>query len=119
MSIIGLETALEKIETLVDEKTINAAVDAAAEQYKTDILDWIDAGESFVSRTGTLRSSITDSFGGNETAEVIAGAWYAPQIEFGTPQHSKAYPFFFADMQNREINILNIMAETLHNAVNQ
>jgi hypothetical protein len=119
----------------------------AAEQYTTLILDWIEGGHSFVSRTGQLEQSIgwrPDSGG----AVIFANAQHAGYVEGGTRPHvilpvegrkalkipvsggqgyiirrkvhhpgSKSMPFFFADLDNRITKVTESLLEEIANQV--
>lgn len=112
--ISDILTALSS-EDLADEVS-----DQAALIFKNDVLDWIKGGNAFTSRTGNLLASIDADLSQNSIANIMAGggkAFYAPHVEFGG-KHSKPYPFFYADMENRKAHILEkakeIIGEKIH-----
>lgn len=110
-------------------------VNAVAESYTGDTLDWIQAGHAFTTRTGQLEQSIDWHPNGNGSSTVFANAEYALPVEFGSKPHvirpkngkalrfsvgggagfgfarvinhpgSKAHPFFFADRDKRVDNM--------------
>lgn len=73
--------------SLVDQRNAHAVVNAAAESFVDDTLDWIKAGKGFTPRTGQLEQSINWRPAGNGIAEVFAQAEYAPYVEYGTSPH--------------------------------
>ncbi len=116
---------------LANERTAQRVASAAAESYTDDMLDWIRDGHGFTPRTGQLEQSIGWRGLGNGSAEVYANAAYARWVEDGTAAHvilpsqrqalkipvpglgyvlrrrvnhpgSRAHPFFFADLDNRQ-----------------
>ncbi len=128
---VDLGNAPQVLAAMSDPKMGVLAAKAAAEAYVDEMLDWIEAGKGFTSRTGQLEQSIgwrplADG------AEVYANKEYAGFVEFGTPPHviepgpdrkalkfpvagggfgyarrvnhpgSKPHPYFFADTRNRE-----------------
>ena len=129
---LDLGKAPSVLAALADQRLAQAVVNAAAESYVDDTLDYIKAGKAFASRTGQLEQSINWLPSGNGSAEVYANATYAPYVEYGTPPHtilpkagrkglkirvlgsgyiirrkvnhpgSKPYPFFFTDLYNRQ-----------------
>lgn len=109
-------------------------VNAAAESYTDDTLNWIAAGHAFSARTGQLEQSIGWRPAGDGSAEVYANADYAGYVEQGTRPHvirpkdrkvlrfpvggggfgfakvinhpgSLPHPFFFADRGHRSDNM--------------
>lgn len=72
---------------LADQRNANAVVNAAAETFVDDVLDWVKAGKGFTSRTGKLEQSIVWWPLGGNAAEVYANADYAPHVEYGTSPH--------------------------------
>lgn len=119
---------------LSDPRLLQLAVNAAAESYTDDTLDWIAAGRSFTSRTGQLEQSIGWRGRGNGSAEIFANAEHAAYVEQGTGPHviepgpgrkalkipvgggyilrrsinhpgNRPFPFFFADRDSRIENM--------------
>ncbi|WP_333873065.1 HK97 gp10 family phage protein [Methylobacter sp.] len=118
-----------------DPQLAQRIVNAAAERYTDDTLDWIHAGHAFTTRNGQLEQSIGWHPNGNGSATVYVNADYAMYVEDGTQPHvirpkdrkalrfpvgggagfgfarvinhpgSKAHPFFFADRDNRVDNM--------------
>lgn len=118
-----------------DPQLAQRIVNAAAESYTGDTLDWIRDGHAFTTRSGQLEQSIGWHPNGNGSATVYANADYTLPVEFGSKPHvirpkdrkalrfpvgggagfgfacvinhpgSKAHPFFFADRDNRIDNM--------------
>jgi hypothetical protein len=114
----------------------------AAEDYEQAIRDYIRAGQAFTPRTGHLEQSIGWRPDG-DGAEVYANAPYAGAVERGTRPHritpgpgrkalrwfpngggvafaryvdhpgSRAYPYFFAERDQREALMLAAMREAV------
>lgn len=114
----------------------------AAEDYEQAIRDTIRAGSAFTPRSGHLEQSIGWRPDG-DGAEVYANAPYAGAVERGTRPHritpgpgrkalrwfpngggvafaasvdhpgSRAYPYFFAEMDQREALMLAAMREAV------
>jgi len=129
---------------LASEQTVTKMVYAAAERYNDDINDTIDSGHGFTTSTGQLQQSINWLPNGDGAATVFANAAYAPYVEFGTRPHvinaknrkalkfaggggfifrrsvhhpgSKPFPFFYADMTNRQENMMNAVRLVLAEA---
>jgi hypothetical protein len=62
-------------------------VNAGAESYVDDMLDWIDAGRGFTPREGHLQQSINWHPLSNGSAVIYANADYASFVEDGTAPH--------------------------------
>ncbi|MDO8940901.1 MAG: hypothetical protein Q7U98_17235 [Methylicorpusculum sp.] len=144
---LDLGTVPSVLAAVNDPLTVRRVVNAAAESYVDDLHDWIDAGQGFTPRTGILQQSINWRPLGNG-AEIYANAEYAGWVEEGTAAHvirpkdrkalrfpvsggagfgfakeinhpgSKAHPFFFADVANREERMqaraLSVLARVLN-----
>ncbi|GAB6066019.1 hypothetical protein JCM9492_11110 [Aquifex pyrophilus] len=124
-----VEITIRKLPKILKREKVREAVELGlkrgASRYREMVLDWIDEGRAFKRRSGFLRSSVV-AFDN----KVVAGAEYAPFVEFGTRPHvilprrkralrfikdgkeifakrvnhpgSKPYPFMFADMERRK-----------------
>lgn len=128
---IDLGNAPSVLAAFSDPALRDQLVKVGAESYVNEMLDWIDEGKAFTSRSGILEQSIGWNFVGDGNAEVYVDAEYAGYVEDGTEPHiiepkpgrkalkipsgngyffakkvnhpgSKAHPFFFADRDNRE-----------------
>jgi len=123
-------------------------VNAAAESYTDDTLDWIDGGHGFTPHSGQLQQSIGWRPNGNGMATVFVNADYAMPVEFGSRPHvirpkdrnalrfpvngggfgfakvinhpgSKPHPFFFADRDNRTNNMQAAAMSVLARAIGE
>ncbi|WP_427500801.1 hypothetical protein ACQE3E_15670 [Methylomonas sp. MED-D] len=72
---------------LADESNAQLVVNAAAERYVLDTLEWISAGHAFTSRTGQLEQSINWHPASDGGAMIYASAEYAGWVEDGTEPH--------------------------------
>lgn len=122
-------------------------INAMAESYTDDVLDYVRAGRAFRTRTGQLEQSINWNPNSDNSATVYANAAHAPFVEFGTKSHainarfrkalkipvagggfmfrrfvrhpgSKPYPFFYADMDNRRARMQLRAIEVLRGEIN-
>ncbi|NJA04164.1 HK97 gp10 family phage protein [Methylococcaceae bacterium WWC4] len=72
---------------MADESNAQLVVNAAAERFVLDTLEWISAGHAFTSRTGQLEQSINWHPAGDGGAVIYASAEYAGWVEEGTEPH--------------------------------
>lgn len=84
---LDLGDAPSVLAALGDQRSLQAVVNAAAESYVDDTLDYIKAGRAFTPHTGQLEQSINWLPTGNNAAEIYANAAYAPFVEYGTQPH--------------------------------
>lgn len=118
------------------------AVKAGAERFTEMVLEYIEGGHAFTSRTGTLEGSISWRPVDGASCEVYANAEYARWVEEGTYPHviearrrkalkiphdnegyvlrrrvmhpgSRPYPFMFADMQKRTESVIEAMRDEI------
>jgi len=117
------------LQALANERVAQDAVNAMAESYLDDTLNWIKAGRAFTTRTGQLEQSIGVRYLLGGGAEVYTNAEYAGCVETGTRPHvinakngkalkipgaggfifrrsvnhpgSRPFPYFYADADNR------------------
>lgn len=137
LSFQGQQALSLALHNITDPHVIQRAVNAAAESWVDDTLNYIQQGRAFTPREGHLEQSIGWHGNGNGSATVYANAEYASYVEFGTRPHvirpkagrkalkipqagggyilragvnhpgSRPYPFFYADRANREQNMVN------------
>ena len=81
---LDLGDTLSVLEHLADSRAQQAVVNAAAESYIDDTLDFIKSVHAFKANTGALEQSIGWHGIGNGKAEVYANADYATYVEEGT-----------------------------------
>ena len=137
----GIEKIRERVSKTTLKEVIHKALKRATLRYHEMIHDWIDTGKSFTPRTGFLQQSIIFDLKSWHTGVIRAEAPYASFVEYGTKPHkilpknkkalrfikdgeeiivkkvnhpgSKAYPFFFADMENRKREVQKAFREDL------
>jgi hypothetical protein len=104
---LDLTNSASLLHLLADDATKQRLVNAAAESFTDDILEWIRAGRAFRSRTAHLEQSIDWQGLGNGTAEVYTNAEYARYVEEGTgkPAGHSAYDVF--PKNRKALKILN------------
>ena len=141
------EAVIEGLSNMVNPSVVRRVVYAMAQQYTLDILDYIKAGRAFSVRTGQLEQSIGWRGDSDASATVYANAEYAPFVEFGTKPHlitprnraalrfpslnggyafsrghkhpgSRAFPFFYADADNRRARMQEMAIRILGEAIN-
>jgi len=138
---IRLPQTLNKLKKRALRNAIKNAVARSAERYVTMMHDYIDAGKAFTPRTGHLQRTIGWRMESENSAVVFANAEYAPFVELGTRPHtilpkraqalrfekggrwvfakrvnhpgSKPYPFFYAELEERERAVENEFVEAL------
>jgi hypothetical protein len=126
---IDLGNVPSVLQALANERVAQDAVNAAAESYFIDTLDWIKAGRAFKTHTNTLEGSIGVRYLSGGVAVVYANAEYAACVETGTRPHvinaknrnalkrpsshgyvlnrsfnhpgSRPFPYFYADADTR------------------
>jgi hypothetical protein len=126
---IDLGNVPSVLQALANERVAQDVVNAAAESYLDDTLDWIKAGRAFTKREGQLEQSIGVRYLSGGVAEVYANAEYAACVEYGTRPHvinakngkalkipsaggfvfrrsvshpgSRPFPYFYTDSDNR------------------
>ncbi|WP_427551157.1 hypothetical protein ACQE3D_18435 [Methylomonas sp. MS20] len=86
---------------LADESNAQLVVNAAAERYVLDTLEWISAGHAFTSRTGKLEQSINWHPAGDGGAVIYASAEYAEYVEKGTGTFAGHEPWVISSKSDR------------------
>jgi hypothetical protein len=86
---IDLDTgnAPSVLAALADPGNVQAIVNAMAESYVDDTLDYIKAGSAFTAHTGQQEQSIGWLPEGDGGAVIYANAAYAGYVEYGTDPH--------------------------------
>lgn len=135
------------LQALANERVAQDVVNAAAESYHTDTLDWIKAGRAFTRREGQLEQSIGWQPTGNGTAMIYANAEYAECVERGTRPHVinakngrllkffsrggwvskhsvnhpgfRPFPYFYTDLGSREQNMRDAGLLVIARVLNQ
>lgn len=122
VKVSGFKEISEVLSQLAQDDTLDEISDAAATLFKSDILEWINAGNAFKQRTGNLFASVQEDLNMQKgIAEIMTGgnkAFYAAYVEFGTG-YSKPYPFFYADMDNRFKRIMDMAQTIIAGKINQ
>lgn len=134
-TVTGLDNALSVLEAVASEKTQQRILEAAGDSFVEDTVQYIEDGNSFVSRTGRLIDSIGWTMNKSGSVIITAQAMsqpkrlyqngplvgksvnYAPFIEFGTKKH-RAYPFMYVDLDVRRENVTDAVLSVLATVAN-
>ena len=80
----GNDKVVIALNNVTSPRVMRQVINAMAESYTDDVLDYVRAGRAFRTRTGQLEQSIGWIPNSDNSATVYANAAHAPFVEFGT-----------------------------------